>query len=121
MADVYGVNYEKEWINDPAEQAAKGTRNAHIKHQLESASGIGAADKVYLCRLQADAVYLGVEALVGTLGAGGVEAIDQDGNATTLTIGDEVNGQVEGGLDIVLTADGATSATIKVLVKFLMD
>jgi len=40
MAVIYGVNYEKEWVKDPAEQAAKGTRNAHIKCQLEEVVGI---------------------------------------------------------------------------------
>jgi len=121
MADIFGSNYQLEWVNDPAEQAAKGSRNAHIKCQLDDASGIAAADVVYLHKLQNKAVFLGSEALVGTLGAGGFEAIDQDGNSTPIAVGDELDGQVEGGLDIVLIADGATSASVKVLLKYLMD
>ena len=84
-------------------------------------SGVAAADKLYICKIQHFSVFLGLEALVGTLGAGAVEAIDKDGNATVLAVGDEVDGQIEGGLDIVLTADGATSASVKLLAKFLMD
>lgn len=121
MADVYGSNYEKEWILDPSEQAAKGSRNAHLKYQLEDFSGVAAADKLYICKIQHFSVFLGLESLVGALGAGAVEAIDKDGNATAIAVGDEVDGQIEGGLDIVLTADGATSATLKLVAKFLMD
>jgi len=121
MAVIYGVNYEKEWVKDPAEQAAKGTRNAHIKCQLEEVVGISAADEVYLCKLQVDATYLGSEDLVGASGAGGISAIDKDGNSVAVAVGDVLNGQIEGGLDIVLLADGATSASVKVLLKFLMD
>lgn len=121
MADVYGVNYEKEWVNDPAEQAAKGTRNAHIKNQYEELSGVAAADVLYLCKLQEKARFLGLEALNCALGAGDVKAIDKDGNETVLAAGDEVDGQVEGGLDIVLVADGATDAALKLLVRFLKD
>lgn len=121
MANLYGVNYEKEWVLDPAEQAAKGTRNASMRIQLEEVDGIAAADVLYLHRLQNKATFLGLESLVGALGAGAVKAIDKDGNETVLAVGDEVDGQVDGGLDIVLVADGATAATIKVLVKFLMD
>lgn len=121
MANIFGSNYEKEWVLDPSEQADKGSRNSHEKCQLESASGIAAADVVYLYKLQQKATLTSVSALVGTLGAGGLEAIDQDGNSTSISVGDEIDGQVEGGLDIVLIADGATSASLKVLLKFLMD
>jgi hypothetical protein len=121
MADVFGVNYEKEWINDPAEQADKGSRNASEKCQLEKLSGINDTDKLYLYKLQNIAVLTDISALVGALGAGDLEAIDQDGNATVIEIGDEIDGQIEGGLDIVLTADGATSSELTVLLKFLMD
>ena len=121
MADIYGSNYEKEWVLDPSEQAAKGSRNAHIKCQLEEASGIAAADEVYLHKLQNKAVFLGLEDLVGASGAGGLTAVDKDGNSVAIAVGDELDGQIDGGLDIILTADGATSASIKVLLKFLMD
>ena len=121
MADIFGSNYEKEWVLDPAEQAVKGSRNAHIKCQLEEASGIAAADVIYLHKLQNKAVFLGIDSLVGALGAGGLSAIDKDGNSSAVAVGDELDGQIEGGLDIVLTADGATAASIKVLLKYLMD
>lgn len=121
MANIYGSNYQKEWINDPSEQASKGTRNAHLKCQLEDASGISAGDLVYLFKLQAKAVLVEASALVGTLGAGGLQVIDKDGNASAVAVGDELDGQVEGGLDVVLVADAGTSASVKVLVKLLMD
>lgn len=122
MADIYGVNYEKEWVLDPSEQAAKGTRNAHLKCQLEEASGISAGDDVYLCKIQADAILVEVSEIAGAaLGAGGLKVKDKDGNETVVVAGDSINGQVDGGLDLILVADGATAASLKVLVKLLMD
>lgn len=121
MATVYGENYQKEWIDDPARQAEKGSRNARTINQYEEASGIVSGDEVVLCKIQYRARFLGVESLVGALGAGGVAAVDKDGNSTALAAGDLLDGHIDGGLDIVLTADGATAAAIKVLVKFLMD
>jgi hypothetical protein len=121
MADLYGSNYNKEWIADPSEAADKGSQNAKINCFLDEVTGIAATDKLYLCKIQTLATFLGLEALVGTIGAGALEAIDKDGNATAINTGDLLDGGIEGGLDIVLTADGATSATLKVLVKTLKD
>jgi hypothetical protein len=121
MAIINGSNYEKEWVLDPAEQADKGTRASYVRSYYDDFTGVAAADELYICRLQNDARLVSIESLSGTLGAGALNAIDKDGNATPIVAGDLVNGQVEGGLDIVLTADGATSADLDILVRWLMD
>ncbi len=121
MANNYGLNYNKEWILDPSEQADKGTRNVCPKLNLEEFSAVVAADKLFICKIQHICTLIKVEALVGLLGAGSLEIIDKDGNATGVAVGDVIDGAIEGGYDLVLTADGATSAALKVLVTFLMD
>lgn len=120
MAIVNGVSYQKEWVNDPSEQADKGTTNARTVNVYEEASGIASGDVVKLYKLQHGARFIGVEALVGTLGAS-LRATDKNGASVALVAGDFVDGQVEGGLDIELLAAGPTSASLKVLIKFLMD
>lgn len=121
MANKYGTEYTKEWINDPAEQADKGTRNAHIKAFYETFPTVANTDVLYICKLQHRAYFLGLESLDGALGSGDVKVIDKDGDETTIVPGDLVDGQVEGGLDLVLIADGTTAASLKLLAKFLMD
>lgn len=121
MANIYSSEYTQEFLTEPSQQAPKGTQNAPIKCFLGSATTVASADVVYLCKLQHKAVFLGLESVVGALGAGAVQAIDNKGTVTAIAKGDEVNGQVEGGVSICLVADGTTAATLKVLVKFLMD
>lgn len=121
MAVVYGDNYEKEWINDPSEKADKGTRNASIKCQFDSFAGVANGDDLYIFKLENKAKFLGKSALVGTLGAGDLKSIDKDGNETVIAVGDDLDGQVEGGLIIALEADAGTSASVDVLLQFLMD
>jgi len=121
MANNYGLNYNKEWQLDPAEQADKGTRNVCPKINLEEFSGVVAADVLYICKIQHIVRFVKIEALVGLLGAGALELIDKDGNVSAVAAGDLIDGAIEGGYDLVLTADGTTSAALKVLVTFLMD
>ena len=121
MANKYGVNYTKEFIQEPSEKAAKATRNAPIKCNFEEVTGVASGDEVFLCKLNHKAIFLGLESIVGALGAGDVKIVDKAGNETVIAKGDLVNGQVEGGVSVVLVADGTTAASLKVLVKFLMD
>jgi len=121
MALKYGVNFEKECILDPSEQADKGTQNAHIKCVYDEASSVANGDEVVLFKLQHYARFVSIQALDGALGAGDLKAVDKDGNETVIAAGDLINGQIEGGLNIVLEADALTSASLKVLIQFLMD
>lgn len=121
MANVYGVNYQKEWRNEPSQKAAKGVRNAAIKANYEEFTGVASADVLYICKFHTNVKFLGLEGVTGTIGAGAVKVISPDGSEVTLAKGDTINGQVEGGVDLVLVADGTTSAALKVLAKFLAD
>lgn len=121
MANVYGENYTKEWINDPAEQADKGTSNVTLKGFYEEITGIADTDSVFICKIQHRVRFLELESIVGALGAGALRVIDKDGNATAVAAGDLIDGAIEGGLDLVLTADGTTAATLKVFVRLLQD
>lgn len=121
MANKLGTNYTLEWATEPQLKAAKATRNAAVKGSLDSFTGVAAADVLFICKLQQNGIFLGLEEVVGTLGAGAVKAIDKAGNETTIVKGDVVNGQKDGGLDIVLVADAGTSAAVTILAKFLMD
>jgi hypothetical protein len=122
MANVYGSNYQKEWINEPSEQADKGSSNASIKCFYDEAAGVAAADLVYICKIQHSVRLLSVTDVAGAaLGAGGLTVVDKDGNSTAVSAGDSIDGQVDGGLDLILTADGATAANLKLLAQFLMD
>lgn len=122
MANVYGSNYQKEWISDPSEQADKGTQNARIVCFYDEAAPVAAADVVYICKIQHQARLLSVEDTLGAaLGAGGLQLLDKDGNSSAVVAGDLIDGQVEGGLDLVLIADGATAPSLNLLAKFLMD
>jgi len=121
MANIYGDNYAKEWISDPSEQADKASRNACVKSFYEEASGISAADEIFICKIQHLVRFISLEAVVGALGAGALNVVDNAGNSTAVTAGDLIDGQIEGGLDLILTADGATSAALSALVKVLLD
>jgi len=121
MAKVYGENYAKEWVNEPAEQADKGTRNCNIKASYEKAVGLVNTSEFLICKIQHIVRFVELEILVGTRGAGDLEIIDKDGNATAVTSGMLIDGAIEGGYDLVLTADAATTGTLEVLAKFLMD
>ena len=118
MANKYDAGYTKEWINDPAEQADAGTQKNKITATLAEFPVVASADVLYIEKLQHKGYFLGLESLVGALGAGAVQAIDKDANVTVLAKGDIVNGQIEGGLNIVLVADGASAAAIKLLCKW---
>jgi len=80
MAVINGSNYEKEWVLDPSEQADKGTRASYVRSYYDQFTGVAAADELYILKLQNDARFKGIEALVGALGAGALEARDKDGN-----------------------------------------
>lgn len=122
MADVYGSNYQKEWVDEPAVQADPGTRNARILCFYDEFTGIADTNDVHICKIQNKARFIGIEALDGgTLGDGALNAVDKDGNATAISEGDMLDGEVDGGLKIVQVADATTSAALKLIVKFLMD
>lgn len=116
MANKYGLNYNLEWIVDPSQKAAKGTRTAAPKYFYEEFTGVASGDVLFIFKLQTKGRFLGLDSLVGALGAGAVKA-----GGVTIAVGDLVDGTVAGGLDITLTADGTTAAAPKLVAKFLMD
>ena len=111
MANVYGANYEKEWIKDPSEQADKGTRNACYRVNFEEFTGAAAADKLFICKIQHIVRFVKIESLVGVLGSGSLEIVDKDGNATAVVVGDLIDGAIEGGYDLILSRWDNISST----------
>lgn len=122
MANNLGVNYTKEWSDEPSQKAAKATRNAALKYFVDDFSAVADTNKCYICKLEGvSGIFLGIDALVGTKGAGAAQAIDKDGNVTALAVGDTVDGKVDGGLIIAQVADATSSATLMLAAKFLLD
>jgi hypothetical protein len=122
MASKYGSNYTLEWINDPSEQAERGSSNASVQGFYDEVAAVADGDDVFLCKIQHVMRFLGLESIVGDLGAGDVKIVDKDGNETVVVAGDLIDpALVEGGYDLVLEADADTDAALKFYAKFLMD
>jgi hypothetical protein len=86
MANIYGDNYTKEFINQPSERSNVGEVHAKVKALYDQKSGGVAADVLTFGKLPANALVLAL----GSVGAGAspvfnVAAGDKPSSETVLT------------------------------------
>jgi len=65
MADIFGSNYTKEYINDPSEAANVGDYNGKQRVAIDTFSGASVADVVYCAKLPAGAFILNLSDIGG--------------------------------------------------------
>lgn len=106
MADVFGSNYQKEFINVPSEQGAIGEMGGKKKVSFDSFSGAAGSDDVYFGKLQAGARILAVN----HIGAGTSPAFN-------VTVGDKLSAEQ----DLICTLDVDAAASGSCWVEYLLD
>jgi len=106
MADIYGSNYQKEFINEPSEAAAIGEYNGKQRVAIDSFSGAAGSDDVYFAKLPAGAFILAF----GNIGAGTAPSF-------SVSVGDKLSQST----DLVCTLDGDASASGKIWVEYSLD
>jgi hypothetical protein len=106
MADIYGSNYQKEFINEPKEAANVGEYNGKQRVAIDSFSGAAGGDDVYCAKLPANAFILNLSAI----GAGTSPVFN-------VAVGDKLSSEQ----DIVCTLDGDAAASGKIWVEYSLD
>lgn len=148
MADLYGANYTKVYVNKPSEKAGKGEFNGHVKTLYDEYTFLaeaGTSDVVYLGKLPAGARVVGGKVKCPSTGAtgifdlgylaNGVDAADADGFAAAVDPGAaavlaDLNGAAIGKkftVETTIVADfsevtaSATGDVLQVWVEYIID
>lgn len=106
MANVYGSNYDKEFIQDPSSPANIGEYGGKVKVMLDSFSGAVAADDVYFGKIPAGALILSISAI----GAGTAPTFN-------VAVGDKISAEQ----DLICTLDGDTTPAGKCFCQYVLD
>lgn len=106
MADIYGSNYQKEFINEPKEAANPGEYAGKQRVAIDEFSGAAGGDDVYMAKLQKGAFILGF----GNIGAGTTPVFN-------VSVGDKLSDST----DIICTLDGDAAASGKIWVEYSLD
>jgi hypothetical protein len=106
MANIYGSNYQKEFINEPKEAANVGEYNGKQRVAIDEFSGAAGSDDVYFAKLPANAFILNLTVIGG-------------GTAPTfnVAIGDKLSAEQE----IICSLDADASASGKCWVEYSLD
>ena len=106
MADVFGSNYQKEFINVPSEQGAIGEMGGRKKVMFDEFSGAAGLDDVYFGKIPAGARVLAVNEIGG-------------GTAPTFNVaaGDKISAEQ----DLICTLDADAAASGSCWVEYLLD
>lgn len=107
MANLYGENYTKEFINDPSEAANVGEYNGKQRVSIDSFSGAAGGDLVSFAKLPYNAFILAF----GNIGAGTAPTFN-------VAVGDKLSAI---GTDIICTLDGDALASGKIWVEYALD
>jgi hypothetical protein len=115
MANIYGGNYTKEFINEPSEAANVGEYSGKQRVAIDSFSGAGASDVVTFALLPPNAFILAVTVIGGGT-APTFTGTDEDG-AVTIAAGEKLGKFTT--IDCNLDAD--TSAAGKMWIEYSLD
>jgi hypothetical protein len=106
MADVYGSNYNKEFIQVPSEQAAIGEYGGRKKVMFDTFSGASGSDDVYFGKIPAGARVL---------------AITESGGGTAPTFNIAVGDKISSETDLICSLDADASASGFCFAEYLLD
>ncbi len=106
MADIFGGNYTKEFINEPSEAAAVGEYNGKQRVAIDSFSGAAGSDDVYFAKLPVGAFILNLSVIGG-------------GTAPTFNVA--IGDKLSASQDIICSLDADGSASGKCWVEYSLD
>lgn len=106
MADIFGSNYSKEFIQEPSQAAAVGEYNGKQRVAIDEFSGAAGGDDVYMAKLPLNAFILNLS----HIGAGTAPTFN-------VAVGDKLSAET----DIICTLDGDASASGKIWVEYSLD
>jgi hypothetical protein len=106
MADVYGSNYQKEFVNIPSEQGAIGEMGGKVKAAFDSFSGASGGDDVYFGKIPAGARILSLN----EIGGGTAPSFN-------VAVGDKISSEQ----DLICTLDADAAASGSCWVEYLLD
>ena len=106
MADIYGSNYAKEFINVPSEQGAIGEMGGRKKVMFDEFSGAAGGDDVYFGKIPAGARIL---------------AVNHIGGGTAPVFNVSVGGKLSAEQDLIMTLDADALAAGSAWVEYLLD
>jgi len=106
MADLFGSNYSKEFINVPSEAANIGEYNGKQRVAIDTFSGAAGSEDLYFAKLPAGSFILNLT----VIGGGTLPVFNVD-------VGDKLSAEQ----DIICTLDADASASGKVWVEYSLD
>jgi hypothetical protein len=106
MANIFGSNYTKEFINDPSEPANIGEYNGKVRAMIDSFSGAVAADDVYFGKIPAGAIILSLSAI----GGGASPTFN-------VAVGDKITAEQ----DLICTLDAGALASGKCICQYVLE
>jgi len=106
MANIYGSNYQKEFINEPKEAANVGEYAGKQRVAIDSFSGAAGSDDVYCAKLPAGSFVLAASVIGG-------------GTAPTFNVaaGDKMVAETE----VICTLDADAAADGKCWIEYSLD
>ena len=107
MADIYGSNYQKEFVDVPSDQAAPGEYGGRVKCMYDSYAGATpGADNVYLGKIPSGARILRLSHVGG-------------GTAPTWSVA--LDDKLTAEADLILTLDGDGAASGYGFCEYVLD
>jgi hypothetical protein len=110
MADIYGSNYQLEYVDVPSQQGAPGESGGRVKCMYDAWTGATpGADDVYLGKIPGGARILRISDIAGAAGSGTYSLAP----GAKVPAGDPV--------DLVLTTAGDSAAAGAVFCEYILD
>lgn len=106
MADVYGSNYDKEFIQDPKQPANIGEFGGRKKVMFDEFSGAAGGDDVYYGKIPAGARVLALS----NIGAGTAPSFN-------VAVGDKITSES----DLICTLDVDAAASGSIWCEYILD
>ena len=106
MADVFGSNYSKEFINVPSEQGAIGEMGGRKKVMFDEFSGAAGSDDVYFGKIPSGARILNLNEI-----GGGTAPV------FNVAVGDKISAEQ----DLICTLDVDAAASGSCWCEYILD
>lgn len=106
MANIYGDNYNKEFILDPSQPANIGEYGGKKKVMFDRFSGAAGGDDVYFGKLPIGALVLNISHI-----GGGTAPV------FSVAVGDKVSVET----DLICTLDGDAAASGLIFCEYILD
>jgi hypothetical protein len=106
MANVYGSNYSKEYIQDPKQAANVGEVAGKVRVIYDEFSGASGSDDVYFGKLQAGALILSVNEIGGGTAA-----------SFNVAVGDKLTAET----DLICSLDADADAAGQCWIEYALD